>query len=296
MLIRKLTDRFAGSVMAVLTVMISLLVVVLVVGLFIKSYPILNLEPLGELLWGTQWNPGRGQYGFFPFIAGSLWVTGIAFVIAVPLSMLTAIYLSEYAGTRIRSLTEPVLDLLSGIPSVVFGVWGILILVPLIREYSIALTGAYSSGYTVLTAGIVLAVMIIPLITHVSLSVFRAVSNDCRNAALTVGATRWQMVKHVLLRKAMPGLIAAVVLGVSRAFGETMAVIMVAGTIAKVPESPLSPGYPIPALIANNYGEMMSVPMSESALMFAALILLMVVVCFNVLARVILVRIQGGVQ
>lgn len=288
---RKIEDWIAGKVMWILSVSVSLLALALIAGLFYRSEAILNLKPISDLLLGTNWNPARGEYGFMPFIMGSLWVTGIASLIAVPLSILTAVYLSEYAGSLIRSLTEPVLDLLSGIPSVVFGVWGVLILVPLIRDWVSAWTGVYTSGYTVLTAGIVLSVMIIPLITHVSLSVMRSISKDYRDAALAVGATRWQMVKKVLLRKAMPGMIAAVVLGISRAFGETMAVIMVAGTIAKIPTSPLSPGYPIPALIANNYGEMMSLPLCESALMFAALILLFTVLGFNVLAQVILARI-----
>lgn len=292
MTFRRLFDRFAGIGMAGLTAAVSLLVLALIAGLFIKSIPILNLEPFFDLLFGEGWNPGRGEYGFLPFITGSLWVTGIAFVIAMPLSILTAIYLSEYADPRARACTAPVLDLLSGIPSVVFGLCGVVVLVPLIREHIAPIFGVETTGYTVLTAGIVLAVMIVPLITHVALSVLRAISKDYRDAALTVGATRWQMVYKVLLRKAMPGLVAAVVLGVSRAFGETMAVIMVAGTVAATPTGLFSPGYPIPALVANSYGEMMSIPMAESALMFGALILLAVVLVFNICARTILLRLQ----
>jgi len=132
--------------------------------------------------------------------------------------------------------------------------------------------------------------MVFPTIIHVSLEVFGAVSQDLRDTSLALGATRWETVKHVVLRRGLPGIIAAVVLGVSRAFGETIAVLMVVGNVAKVPASPFDAAYPLPALIANNYGEMMSVPLYDSALMLAALILLLVVLAFGVGARIILVK------
>ena len=124
--------------------------------------------------------------------------------------------------------------------------------------------------------------MIFPVIIHVSLEIFRAVPSEVREASLALGATRWQTVKHVVLRKALPGVVAAVVLGFSRAFGETMAVLMVVGNVPKIPDSVLDPAYPLPALIANNYGEMLSIPLYDSALMLAALILLLVVLVFNI--------------
>lgn len=129
-----------------------------------------------------------------------------------------------------------------------------------------------------------------------SSEVFRSVPYELREASLSLGATKWQTVKYVVLRKAMPGVIAAVVLGLSRAFGETMAVLMVAGNVAKVPSSVLDPAYPLPALIANNYGEMLSVPLYDSALLLASLILLAVVLFFNVIARVVLIRVERSIQ
>jgi phosphate transport system permease protein len=211
-------------------------------------------------------------------------------VIAVPISLLTAVYLSEYAPKLVRDVTKPVVDLLAGIPSVVFGVWGVLMVVPFVGNVVAPLFGATSSGYCVLSGGIVLAIMVFPTIIHVSLEVFGAVSQDLRDTSLALGATRWETVKHVVLRRGLPGIIAAVVLGVSRAFGETIAVLMVVGNVAKVPASVFDSAYPLPALIANNYGEMMSVPLYDSALMLAALILLLVVLAFSVGARVILVK------
>ncbi|UCF16669.1 MAG: ABC transporter permease subunit, partial [Phycisphaerales bacterium] len=154
----------------------------------------------------------------------------------------------------------------------------------------------FSTGYSVLAGGIVLAIMVFPIIIHVSLEVFRSVPLEIREASLSLGATRWQTIKHVVIRKAMPGVIAAIVLGLSRAFGETMAVLMVAGNVAKSPSSVLDPAYPLPALIANNYGEMLSVPLYDSALLLACLVLLLVVVAFNVIARVVLIRVERSVQ
>jgi phosphate transport system permease protein len=156
--------------------------------------------------------------------------------------------------------------------------------------------GTYSSGYSVLSGAVVLAIMVFPTIILVCLEVFASVPRDLRDASLALGATKWETVKHVVLRKGAPGVFAAVVLGFSRAFGETMAVLMVVGNVARAPKSLFDSAYPLPALIANNYGEMMSVPLYDSALMLAALILLLVVLVFNLGARIILTRIERRVE
>lgn len=265
-------------------------------GLYQKSRPILATKSLSELLFSTSWHPLRGEFGFFPFIMGTLWVTGVAVAIAIPLCLLTAIYLSEYADKRVREGTKPLIDLLAGIPSVVYGVWGVLVIVPLIKDHIAPFFGTFSTGYSVLAGGIVLAIMVFPVIIHVSVEVFRAVPCEVREASLALGATKWQTVKHVVIRKAMPGVIAAIVLGLSRAFGETMAVLMVAGNVARAPSSVLDPAYPLPALIANNYGEMLSVPLYDSALLLASLVLLLVVLFFNIISRIILIRVERRIR
>jgi len=293
---RLLKDRLAGKAMLILTVFSGLILVFMTLGLYQRSRPILAMKSLGHLLFSSSWHPLRGEFGFFPFIMGSLWVTLAAVVIAVPLCLLTAIYLSEYAPRRMREFVRPFVDLLAGIPSVVFGVWGVLIVVPFIKDHIAPLTGSFSSGYSVLAAGIVLAIMIFPLIINLSLEVFASVPREMREASLALGATRWQTVKYAVVRKAFPGIVAAVLLGLSRAFGETMAVLMVAGNVARVPHSLLDPSYPLAALIANNYGEMLSVPMYDSALLLASLILLVVVLLFNVGARLVLVRVTKSIR
>ena len=188
------------------------------------------------------------------------------------------------------------MDLLAGIPSVVYGVWGVLMVVPFVGKVLAPLFGVYSSGYSVLSGGIVLAIMVFPTIIHVAVEVFSAVPAELRETSLSLGATPWETTKHVVLRKGLQGIIAAVVLGISRAFGETMAVLMVVGNVARLPKSVFDPAYPLPALIANNYGEMMSIPRYDSALMFAALILMLVVLVFNLGARFILVRVERKIE
>ncbi len=293
---RLIKDKFAGAIMFALTVFSAAIVFIMALGLYGKSRPILAAKSLNHLLYSTSWHPLRGEFGFFPFITGTLWVTGVAIIIAIPLCLLTAIYLSEYAHRLIREWTKPLIDLLAGIPSVVYGMWGVLFIVPLIKNDIAPFFGVFSTGYSVLAGGIVLAIMIFPVIIHVSAEVLRTVPHEMREASLALGATKWQTVKNVVMRRAMPGIIAAIVLGLSRAFGETMAVLMVAGNVAKIPRSVFDPAYPLPALIANNYGEMLSVPLYDSALLLASLFLFAVILIFNILSKAVLLKIEVGIR
>jgi phosphate transport system permease protein len=296
MSVRRFIDRIGGRTMFVLTLFSGFILVLMVWGLVAKSAHILSLKPLSTLLFSSNWNPLRGEFGFLPYMAGTLWVVAMAAIIAVPISILTAIYLSEYAGKRVKSLVNPFIDLLAGIPSVVYGVWGVLLIVPLVKNHVAPMFNVFSSGYSILAAGIVLAVMIFPVIINVTVEVLNMVPQEVREASLSLGATKWQTVKNVVLRRAMPGVVAANVLGISRAFGETMAVLMVAGNVALMPKSLLDPAYPLPALIANNYGEMLSIPLYDSALFFAALLLFAVVLFFNLVSRAVLARIEKGIR
>lgn len=277
---RKLKDDFARRVAFGLCLFVLSLAFLMAFGLYQRAKPVLAIRGLGDLLFSSIWHPTQGNFGLASFIAGTLWVTGIAMVIAVPLSILTAIYLSEYSHRKIREFAKPIVDLLAGISPVVYGVWGILTIVPLV-------------GFSALAGGIVLAVMSFPIIISVVEEVIRTVPFEMREASLALGATKWQTVKHVLLKKARPGVIAAIILGLSRAFGETMAVLMVAGcSLHSFPKSIFDPAYPLPALIANTYGEMMSIPLYDAAVLLAAFILLLVTALFNMVGWGILLRIE----
>lgn len=298
---RPVKDRLVGRMMSLLTLAAGLLVPLIAIALFLRAWPILAAKPLGELLLSTTWQPLRGAFGFYPFIIGTLWVTVLAMLLAVPPSLLTAIYMAEYASAWTRALAKPFIDLLAGIPSVVYGVWGVLTVVPFVERSVAPVLSRWlgfiplfradnPTGYGVLAGSLVLAVMVFPIIIAVAEEVIRAVPQGLREASLALGATRWQTVKYVVLRQALPGVMAAVVLGFSRAFGETMAVLMVVGNVARVPHSIFDAAYPLTALIANNYGEMMSIPLYDAALLGAALILLLVVLIFNVTSRLVLQR------
>jgi phosphate transport system permease protein len=283
-----------------------LLIPLLVIALAIRASPILVGRSLTDLLLSTEWHPLRGAFGFYPFIISTLWVTAVAMIISIPLSLMTALYLAEYAHPRLRAMLMPVIDLLAGIPSVVYGVWGMLTVVPLIQTFVMPILNKQlgfvpifrsdnPTGYGVLAGGVVLAVMVFPVIISITEEVIRSVPRGLREAALALGATRWQAIKLVVLRRARSGVLAAMVLGFSRAFGETMAVLMVVGNVVQVPRSIFDAAYPLTALIANNFGEMMSIPLYDAALMAAALILLLVVLAFNLASRLVLIRLAHNV-
>ena len=290
--VRTLKDRTAKGLMLTMTVVAILTVVAIAVGLYLKSRPVLDSQTLSSLLFGSQWRPLKGQFGFLPFLMGTVWVTLLAIAFALPISLFTAIYITEYARPMVKRFVFPVLDILAALPSVVYGVWGILVVVPWISNHVAPHYVDFSTGYTVLAAGIVLGIMVLPLLVSLFIEVFSSVPAELREASLSLGATRWQTALRVVLRRSLSGILASSVLAVSRAMGETIAVLMVCGCVVGLPHGLLDACYPIPALIANNYGEMLSIPLYESALMFAALILFVVVLIFNLLSRIVLYRIE----
>jgi phosphate transport system permease protein len=290
--IRIIKDRSARQIMLGIAFFSLLLILVIGVSLLLKSLPIIKEKSLWTLLSSGNWKPFKGEFGFLPYILSTLYVSLIAIVIALPLSLLSSIYLSTYASKTISRIFEPVIDLLSGIPPVIYGVWGTLTVVPLIANKIAPRFVEFSSGYSVLAGGIVLAIMILPLLISILLEVFRTLPKEMTDASLSLGATKWQTVKKVMIRKSFTGIIAATVLSVSRAFGETIAVLMVCGNIAIIPHSFFDACYPIPALIANNYGEMLSMPSYESALMLGAFLLFIIIVIFNGISRLTLNQIE----
>jgi len=257
-------------------------------GLTIQSLPIIKNVGLGELVWGTNWSPMRGEFGFRAFIVGSLWVTVLSFLISAPISLFSALYITQYGSPRLLRMVHPVIDILAGLPSVVYGVWGILMVVPAVSFVGACL-GIETSGYSVLAGALVLSVMTIPFVLHMLMEAFRNTPPELKEVALSLGASYWSAVKLVV-RQALPAVFSAYTLGLSKAFGETIAVLMVAGNLVQIPTNPFMAGYPLPALIANNYGEMMSIPSYNSAMMFGALLLLIIVMGFNATARYIILK------
>jgi phosphate transport system permease protein len=299
---RALKDAAARRALFVAAVLLIGLLVLIGVVLAREALPILREHSPVELLTSQAWHPTQLAFGLLPFIAGSFIVTVFAMLLGVTPAVLSGVYLAEYTSARRRSMVKPVVDLLAGIPSVVYGLWGVLFVVPLIREViAPALGGTLGtrwplfaatnpSGYSVLAGAIVLAIMVFPLIVAVTDEVLRSIPQQLRESTLALGATRWEATWCVVRHAGLRGIAASIVLAFSRAFGETLAIMMVIGNTPLIPRSIFDAAYPLPALIANAYSEMMSIPQYRSALMLAALVLLVIVLLFNVAARRVIVR------
>jgi phosphate transport system permease protein len=270
----------------ILTMSIILLLPVLIgTGLYLKALPMFGQQGFLHLIAAAEWSPSQGKFGFWPFIAGSLYVTVISFLISAPVCLFAAIYLTQFSSVRLVRIMHPIIDILAGLPSVIYGVWGILVIIPFVSDLLAPVFRINSTGYSILSGGIVLAVMCIPYMLNMIIEVFNTVPVGLKEASLSLGATLWESVKHVVVRKSFPGIISAYGLGLAKAFGETIAVMMVVGNRVQVTANPFEAGYPLPALIANNYGEMLSIPQYDSALMFAALLLLVIILAINLIFR-----------
>lgn len=215
-----------------LTAVISIIAVALIcIFLFANGIPAMKEIGFAEFLTGTKWKPGNNKFGIFPMILGSIYVTGGALVIGVPIGILMSIFMARFCPAKLYKILKPIVDLLAGIPSIVYGFFGLVVLVPFIREHF------DSNGQSILCASILLGIMILPTIIGASEPTIRAVEQSYYEGALALGATHERSVFTVIVPAAKSGILAAVVLGVGRALGETMAVMMVVGNQARVPES-----------------------------------------------------------
>lgn len=242
--VRKFKEYGAGTWTILCVFLVLLLPLLIILGLVIKASPIFSADTLSHLLFSSHWQPSSGQFGFLSFIVSSIVVTAIGLIIMIPLSLFPAIYLTQYASPRVLGMMRSVIDILAGIPSVIHGVWGVLVIVPFIALYVGPMLGKDTSGYTILAGGIILAIATLPFVLHMLLEVFRSIPIELKEATLSLGATYWETIKKVVLRKALPGIIAAFALGVSKAFGETIAVLMVVGNVVQITKGELDAGYP----------------------------------------------------
>ena len=248
----------------------------------------------------STWDPVRGQFGAFPLIFGTLLSSVIALVIAIPLSLGVAIYLTEFAPKSIRQPIAFVIQLLAAIPSVVYGLWGIFVLIPLLKHTLFPfLRGTLGFlpffqgpiyGPSMLAASIILAIMVMPYVMSVSREVLLAVPNSQREAALALGATRWEAVTSSVLPYARSGIIGAVILGLGRALGETMAVTMLIGNRHEIAASLFAPGYTMAAAIANEFSEAVT-DLHLSALAYVSFLLFVITVLVNAGARLLIWRV-----
>ncbi len=227
----KFKEKLASALFG-FTAAVSILAVALIcLFLFLNGVPALADIGLPEFLFGSTWQPSSGIYGIFPMIVGSIYVTAGAMIVGVPTGLLTALYLSRFANAKIAQFLKPGVELLAGIPSVVYGFFGLMIIVPFIR------TSMPGNGFSLLAASLLLGVMILPTVITVAQSALDAVPRSYYEGALALGADHERSVLQVVVPAAVSGLMASVILGVGRAIGETMAVVMVAGNQVQIPTS-----------------------------------------------------------
>jgi len=278
---RYFTDKLA-KYGVLITALVSILVLLAIAVFIIQGgLPLFSAVNPFDFLFGQSWSPTYDEYGILSMIVGSLLVTLGSMVIAVPLGIACAILLAEVAPQRVRNLLRPAVELLVGIPSVVYGLVGIMVIVPAIRNLG-------GTGYSVLAAVLVLSIMVLPTIISISEDSLRAVPRTYRDGSLALGASQWQTIWHVLLPAARSGVGASIVLGMGRAIGETMAMIMVIGNAVIIPTSPLDPARTLTGNIAVeiNY----AAGLHENALFATGLVLLILILILNSLATLALKR------
>ena len=268
----------------ILTIVVLLGIIVLLLK---EGLPAFWYTPPWEFLFGTKWYPVSEPptFGITSFFVATLWVTLVATAISVPIGVACAAYLAEVAPAKVRETVKPIIEILAGIPSVVMGFIGLLLLSPLVQS-----AFNLNTGLCGLTAGIMLSLMSLPIIISVSEDALRAVPDDFREASYALGATKWETIRHVCIPGALSGITAAVMLGVGRAIGETMTVLMVAGGALAVPVSPTDPMMPMTAAIASGIGNAVRGGLQYQALFAIGLILFVITLAVNLIADRVLDR------
>jgi len=296
------SDRIYRTVLTGFSLALPALMLVILGVLFVSSLPALRrFGP--SFLWTSTWDPVTEVYGAAPMVFGTLASSLLALLIAVPLALGVAVFLTEFSPRWLRQPVAFLVELLAAIPSVVYGLWGIFILIPFLRSYVVPplkavlgwtpfLQGVFY-GNSLLAGGIILAIMIVPYIAAVSREVLLAVPTSQREAALAMGATRWEAVRSAVLPYGRAGLIGAIILGLGRALGETMAVTMVIGNRHDIGVSVLQPAYTMAAAIANEFNEA-TTTMYRSALFEVGLVLFVLTVVVNAIARILIWRVARG--
>ena len=253
--------------------------------IFIEGTPIIIKYGIKNFLFGMDWYPSEKIFGILPMIVGSIEVTMGALIIGIPLGLACAVSLTEFSSKRIRQILKPVIELLAGIPSVVYGFIGVVILVPFIRD------NLGGPGLSVLAASIILGIMILPTIISISIDSLLAVPRTYREGSIALGATQWQTTIMVMFPAARSGIITSIILGMGRAIGETMAVIMIAGNAINIPHSILDPVRTLTANIALEIGY--STGEHRQALFATGVVLFIIIMILNTVANVVSSKMKG---
>ena len=270
-------EKLSGGIFFALALSSISVLALITVFIIIKGAPLIAKVGVFNFIFGMSWAPGRNEFGIFPMIIGSMSVTLGAAMIGIPVGICTSIFLAEFAPAKLRDAFRPVIQLLAGIPSVVYGFWGLLFVVPAIRDH---LGGP---GLSILAGSVILAIMILPTVTTISEASLLALPRQYKEGALALGLNHWQAIRYVLLPAAKSGIVAACILGIGRAVGETMAVIMVVGNAVAVPESILDPVRTLTTNIGIEMGY--AVGDHEQALFATGIVLFTIIMILNSAAQ-----------
>lgn len=293
----KTNERIIENIIRISAAASVAAVALITVFIFISGMPVIAKTGLYNFVTGTDWSPTAGIYGILPLIAGSLAVTFGALVIGIPTGIGCAVFLSEVAGKRSAGIFKSAVELLAGIPSVVYGFFGLIVVVPAIRMYIVPLVqkinpDVSTSGFSILAGALILAMMILPTIVSVSENAISSVPKDYREASLALGADRRETITKVILPAARSGIFASIILGMGRAIGETMAVLMITGNVAVLPKSLLDPVATMTGTIAMEMTY--ASPSHKEALFAVGIILFVIIVLLNVVAQAVMKRFGGA--
>jgi phosphate transport system permease protein len=281
-----------------------IVVLIVLVGWQLYTGSRLSLAKFGPgFLWSSEWDPVQDKYGALPFIFGTLVSSLLGLLIAVPLGVATALFLTELAPLKLRQPIVMAIEMLAAVPSVIFGLWGIFILIPWLRDHLFVWLKHYLGflplfqgpiyGVSMFAAGIIIAIMILPIVTSISREILRSVPNLQREAAYALGATHWEVLRIAVLSYARRGLFGAAILGLGRALGETMAVTMVIGNRPVISASLFAPGYTLASVIANEFTEA-TTELYLSSLFELGLVLLVVAILVNAAAQLMVKSMTGS--
>jgi phosphate transport system permease protein len=281
-------ERFFKRTLVLMGLIMVILVFGILLTLIVESIP--SVKALGiKYLWGTTWDPVQDIYGAFPFLIGTLLTSFLALIISVPFSIAVAIFLGEYYPKGwLSDFLKNTVELIAAVPSVIYGFWGLAVLVPIVRSFETKI-GVDPIGVGIFTSSVILAVMIIPYAASLGRSVIQMVPSSLKEGAYALGATRWEVIRNVILPYTKSGLFAGILLSLGRALGETMAVTMVIGNTSKLPKSIFAPGNTMASVIANEFTEA-DKAVYLSALIELGLVLFLVATVINMIGKKIISR------
>jgi phosphate transport system permease protein len=290
----RLADPLLRWTLTGLAALILVLIAFFFIRLFIEAKPAFDKYGYIGFVFHNEWVPSQSLYGALPLLAGTLITSAIALVIGVPVAIATALYITELAPNRVRAPLTITVELLAAVPSVVYGLWGIQVLAPKLQPAEqwvsdklgfLPFVGGQISIPNYFIAGLILAIMIVPIVSAISREVMSTVPADHKEAALALGATRWEMIRIAVLPYSRAGISGAAMLGLGRAIGETIAVTIVIGNAPDVGKTIFAQGYTLAAVIANEFGEAASDPTHRAALIAAGLVLFVLTLVVNAIAR-----------